>query len=117
MIHMLGRKIKAVFRNMYPECTLYHENRIGHPYAKEYSLSGIFWLLKGIFHNTEKVNARSGDYLIQKAGIAFPVFLFILYYRQVGHQAEQGRVPAEEPEAASGNFLCKGLSWLYCRYI
>ena len=53
--------------------------------------------------------SRSGDYLIQKAKIAFPVFLFILYYRQVGHQAEQGHVPAIEPEADLWQFLCKGL--------
>ena len=38
--------------------------------------------------------------------ITFLEFLFMLHYLQVGHQAEQGRVPAEEPEADLRHF-CK----------
>ena len=48
--------------------------------------------------------SRSGDYPIQEAITAFPVSVFMLYYMQVGHQAEQGRVPAEEPEADLRHF-------------
>ena len=64
--------------------------------------------VKGIFQNRIKDNARSGDYLIQKAIIAFPEFLFMLYYRQVGHQAEQGHVPAVKPEEPPAIFFVKG---------
>ena len=32
---------------------------------------------------------------------------FYSIFRQVGHQAEQGRILAEEPEAASGNFFVR----------
>ena len=106
MIHMLGRKIKAAFSDMYPECTLYHEYGTRYPYAREYGFLYISLPVKGIFHNRIKDNARSGDYpIIQKAIIAFPESVFMLFYCQVGHQAEQGHVPAIEPEAASGNFF------------
>ena len=42
---------------------------------------------------------------MQKIRISFTESVFVLYYDQVGHKAEQGHVPAVKPEEAFGIFL------------
>ena len=59
------------------------------------------------YSNTSKtVKGYTKPFLVKSpSAIVFDM----LYYSQVGHQAEQGRVPAVEPEADLWQFLCKGL--------
>ena len=60
--------------------------------------------LKSFGSNAVRVQVSLWGLSHQESQNSFPVSVFMLYYMQVGHQAEQGRVPAEEPEADLRHF-------------